>query len=115
LARAIGEELGARARLFQRWDIAAALWRLDVSNEAVWIGDEGTTEVGEATRREGIEIETRYELMCWLAADLDLTLVIVTAGLTSRSMSKTCSIRPFARRSSPLPAASRTSRSSVPQ
>jgi outer membrane receptor protein involved in Fe transport len=73
LTRAIGEELGARARLFQRWDIATALWRLDLDNETVWVGDEGTTEVGDATRRQGIEIETRYELTRWLAADLDLS------------------------------------------
>jgi len=73
LTRAIGEELGARARLFQRWDVAAALWRLDLDNETVWVGDEGTTEVGDATRRQGIELETRYELTRWLAADLDVT------------------------------------------
>jgi outer membrane receptor protein involved in Fe transport len=73
LTRAIGEELGARARLWRRWDIAAALWRLDLDNETVWVGDEGTTEVGGATRRQGIELETRYEFTPWLAADLDLT------------------------------------------
>jgi outer membrane receptor protein involved in Fe transport len=73
LTRAIGEELGARTRLFQRWDIALAFWRLDLDNETVWVGDEGTTEVGSATRREGVEIETRYELTRWLAADLDLS------------------------------------------
>jgi len=73
LTRAIGSELGARARLFRRWDLAAALWRLDLANETVWIGDEGTTEVAGATTRRGLEVETRYELTEWLAADLDLT------------------------------------------
>ncbi len=73
LARAIGEEVGARARLFQRWDLAAALWQLDLDSETVWVGDEGTTEAGDATTRRGVEIETRYELAPWLAADLDLT------------------------------------------
>jgi len=73
LTRAIGEELGARARLWRRWDIAAAFWRLDLDNETVWVGDEGTTEVGDATRRQGVELETRYEFAPWLAADLDLT------------------------------------------
>jgi TonB family protein len=73
LTRAIGEELGARARLFGRWDLALALWRLDLDNETVWIGDAGTTEVGDATRRQGVELETRYEITPWLAADLDLT------------------------------------------
>jgi TonB family protein len=73
LTRAIGEEVGTRGRFFDRWDIAAALWQLDLDNETVWIGDEGTTEVSGATTRRGVEIETRYELTKWLAADLDLT------------------------------------------
>jgi TonB family protein len=73
LTRAIGEEVGARARLFDRWDVAGSLWQLDLDNETVWSGDEGTTEVGEATRRQGVEIETRFEVTKWLAADLDVT------------------------------------------
>jgi TonB family protein len=73
LTRAIGAEVGSRARLFDRWDLAIAFWQLDLDHETVWVGDEGTTEVGEATRRRGVEIETRYELTRWLAADLDLT------------------------------------------
>jgi outer membrane receptor protein involved in Fe transport len=74
LTRAIGEELGARGRFWKRWDLAAALWRLDLDNETVWIGDEGTTEVSDATTRSGVELETRYEFTPWLAADLDVTL-----------------------------------------
>jgi len=73
LARAIGGELGARARLFERWDLAAALWQLDLDSETVWVGDEGTTEAGPPTTRRGIELETRYELTPWLAADLEVT------------------------------------------
>jgi TonB family protein len=73
LTRAIGGEFGSRARLFRRWDLAAALWQLDLDSETVWSGDEGTTEVGGATTRKGLEIETRYEVTPWLAADLDLT------------------------------------------
>jgi outer membrane receptor protein involved in Fe transport len=73
LARAIGAEVGTRARLFNRWDVAAALWQLNLDNETVWIGDAGTTEVGDATRRRGVEVETRYEFTPWLAADLDVT------------------------------------------
>ena len=73
LARAIGGELGARARLFERWDLAAALWQLDLDSETVWIGDAGTTEAGPPTTRRGMELETRYELTPWLAADLEVT------------------------------------------
>ena len=73
LTRAIGEEVGARTRLFERWDLAAALWQLDLANETVWNGDDGTTSVSGATNRQGAEVETRFEFTKWLAADLDLT------------------------------------------
>ncbi len=73
LTRAVGEELGTRARLFDRWDVAATGWRLELANETVWSGDEGTTEVSGATLRYGVELETRFELTKWLAADLDVT------------------------------------------
>jgi TonB family protein len=73
LTRAVGEEIGTRARLLDRWDLGLALWQLDLDNETVWIGDEGTNESGPATTRKGLELETRFELTKWLAADLDLT------------------------------------------
>jgi TonB family protein len=73
LARAKGEEIGARARLFGRWDLAAALWQLDLASETVWNGDDGTTGVSDPTNRRGVELETRYEVTSWLAADLALT------------------------------------------
>jgi outer membrane receptor for monomeric catechols len=73
LTRAIGSEVGARGRVFDRWDVAVAFWQLDVENETVWSGDDGTTSVSDATHRHGIEIETRYEVTKWLAADLDVT------------------------------------------
>ena len=73
LTRAVGEEIGTRARLWGRWDLAAALWQLDLDNETVWDGDNGTTAVSGATTRRGVEFETRYEFTSWLAADLDLT------------------------------------------
>ena len=69
LVRAVGEELGARARLFNRWDLAVALWQLHLDSETVWAGDDGTTGVSDPTLRRGIELETRYEFTPWLAAD----------------------------------------------
>jgi outer membrane receptor for monomeric catechols len=83
LTGAIGEEVGSRARLFERWDLAVALWRLDLDHETVWNGDDGTTAVSGATIRRGIEMETRYEITPWLAADLDLTF---TRAQFSRDM-----------------------------
>jgi TonB family protein len=73
LTRAIGEEVGSRARLWNRLDLAAAFWQLNLSNETVWNGDDGTTEVSGATTRKGVELESRYEFTSWLAADADVT------------------------------------------
>src|SRR5450432_2872491 len=69
LTRAVGEELGARTRLWDRFDFAAAGWLLDLDNETTWNGDDGTTDVGLATRRYGLELESRFEFTPWLAAD----------------------------------------------
>jgi TonB family protein len=74
ITRAVGEEVGARGRFLGRWDLAAALWRLTLDNETTWDGDNGTTSVSDPTERYGLEIETRFEITPWLAADGDLTL-----------------------------------------
>jgi TonB family protein len=73
LTRAIGEEIGGRTRLFDRLDFAAAGWLLDLDDETTWDGDNGTTAVGPATRRYGVELEGRYEFTPWLAADAAVT------------------------------------------
>ncbi len=74
LARAVGEEVGARARLLDRLDLAAALWKLDLDSETTWNGDQGTTSVGPATSRYGLELEGRYEFFPWLAIDGAVTM-----------------------------------------
>jgi outer membrane receptor protein involved in Fe transport len=74
LTKARGYEIGARTNLWNRWDLAASVWQLDLDGEFVWVGDGGFTESSEATRRRGLDLETRYELLDWLWADLDLTL-----------------------------------------
>jgi outer membrane receptor protein involved in Fe transport len=73
LTRAIGEEIGARARLLDKIDLAATGWLLDLDGETTWDGDDGTTAVGPATRRYGVELEGRYEITPWLAADAAVT------------------------------------------
>jgi TonB family protein len=69
LTRAIGEEVGGRTRLFDKLDFATAFWLLDLDSETVWNGDDGTTAVSDPTRRYGVELEGRYEIFPWLAAD----------------------------------------------
>jgi len=73
LARSTGGELGMRTNLWDRLDLATALWILDLDSELVFVGDEGTTEASGPTRRWGIDFEARYPLLPWLLADLDLS------------------------------------------
>jgi hypothetical protein len=78
LTRATGYEAGARVRLFERLELAAAAFVLDLDSEIVWVGDEGTTEAKGPTRRIGGELEARLELLPWLFADADLSLTRAT-------------------------------------
>jgi outer membrane receptor protein involved in Fe transport len=78
LTTATGYEAGARLRLFERLDLAAAAFALDLASEIVWVGDEGTTEAKGPTSRLGGEFEARLEILSWLFADADFTLTRAT-------------------------------------
>lgn len=75
LAAALGYELGARTRQFDRLDVAASLWRLTLDSELVFSGDAGTDEPSPASRRWGVDFEFRYRILPWLTADYDLSWV----------------------------------------
>lgn len=83
LAQALGTELGARTRQFDRLDLAASLWLLDLDSELVFSGDGGNVDAeqdevtnnfipGPASRRWGIDFEGRYQFTDWLFFDYDL-------------------------------------------
>ncbi len=74
LPRAWGAEIGVKLRAFDNWTLSVAGWRLDLQNELVYVGDEGTTELSGPTRRVGIDLEVRAQLLEWLYADADVTL-----------------------------------------
>ena len=46
---------------------------LDLNSELFFVDDDGTTEARGATRRWGIDFETRYQVFQWLYADFDLS------------------------------------------
>lgn len=75
LAAALGWELGARVLAWDRLELSAAVFWLDLDSEVVWIGDEGTTEASGASRRFGVETQFRVELLRWLLADAQLSWV----------------------------------------
>ncbi len=73
LTKARGYEVGTRTQFWKVWDVAASLWLLDLDGEFVWSGDGGETEESIPSRRQGVDLETRYQILPWLWADLDMT------------------------------------------
>jgi hypothetical protein len=82
LVPALGYELGSRTRQFDRLDAAAAIWVLDLDSELTFSGDGGNVDAevaagnfvpGPASRRWGVDFETRYQFTDWLFADYDLS------------------------------------------
>jgi outer membrane receptor protein involved in Fe transport len=61
LARAKTYEVGIRSRPWgpDRLELIATLWAIDLQQELVFVGDEGTTEIRGATRRRGLEAAAR--------------------------------------------------------
>jgi hypothetical protein len=61
LARAKTYEVGIRSRPWgpDGLELIATLWVIDLQQELVFVGDEGTTEIRGATRRRGLEAAAR--------------------------------------------------------
>jgi TonB family protein len=77
--RIYGGELGARTHLFDRVDLAAALWMSYLENETIFSADAGGFTPSDATRRIGFDLEARARIFSWLYADLDLAQSSATA------------------------------------
>jgi len=74
LPKATGGEIGFRTSLFNRLHISLAGWYLYLEKELVYVGDGGTTELSNPTRRMGIDAEGRYSFLPWLWLDADVSL-----------------------------------------
>lgn len=68
LVGARGAEFGAR---FVKSGVhaTAAVWRLDIDSEQLFIGDAGTTEASRPSARRGVEIAVDYAPRPWLRMD----------------------------------------------
>jgi len=66
LARATGAEAGLRIRFFDRVEMALDVFWLELEDELVFVGDEGTTESVGQTKRLGVELVAHAELTEWL-------------------------------------------------
>ncbi|HKQ35613.1 MAG TPA: TonB-dependent receptor plug domain-containing protein [Nitrospiraceae bacterium] len=65
LARSNNYEVGVRSRPWgpERMEFTATIWRLDLQSELVFVGDEGTTEIRGASRRQGVEVAARGQVV----------------------------------------------------
>ena len=64
LARAKSYEVGVRSKPWgpEGVELIATLWRLDLKSELVFVGDEGTTKIRGASKREGVEVAARGQV-----------------------------------------------------
>jgi outer membrane cobalamin receptor len=74
LPRAYGIDLGMNSKITDRLLINLALWKLDLQEEFVYVGDEGIVEPSGKTQREGIDLSLRYEILPWLFVDGDVNI-----------------------------------------
>jgi hypothetical protein len=74
LPRAVGAEIGSLIHAGNNFVFSAALWWMDLENELVYVGDDGTTENRGPSRRTGIDISARLQITKWLFADADLNI-----------------------------------------
>ncbi|HUJ14679.1 MAG TPA: TonB-dependent receptor [Thermoanaerobaculia bacterium] len=72
LVRSKGVEVGFRTAPSPRFQMTAALWRLDLASELLFTGDAGTTEPSRPSRRTGIEVSSRYRVNTLVSLDADL-------------------------------------------
>ncbi len=73
LPLAVSTEIGTLFHI-HKTVISAALWAMDLNNELVYVGDDGTTENKGAGRRVGFDLSARAQLLSWLYLDADLNV-----------------------------------------
>jgi outer membrane cobalamin receptor len=74
LPRAYGVDVGVYTKVADKLLLNVALWRLDLAQEFVYVGDEGIVEPSGRTQRQGIDLSLRYQLNPWLFADVDVNV-----------------------------------------
>jgi hypothetical protein len=79
LPRFYGGEIGARAHVLDRLELAAAFWLSYLENETVFDADAAAFAPSDPTRRLGFDLDLRARLLSWLHADFTLAQASATA------------------------------------
>ena len=69
-----GGEAGIRSNYIDGLNSTFAIWWLESSQELVFVGDEGTTDINRKSHRYGIEWTNYYQPTEWLTLDADYAL-----------------------------------------
>ena len=69
--RSRGYELGIRSAALPAMQTSLSVYRLDFDSELTYVGDAGTTEAGDPSRRYGIEFSNYWRALKWLSVDVD--------------------------------------------
>jgi hypothetical protein len=72
LTKAEGYEIGIRSEIVPHVSVSAALFVLNLANEATFDGDAAATSVGRPSNRTGIELNGSYTPVSWLSFNGDL-------------------------------------------
>jgi hypothetical protein len=73
LVRSKGAEVGVRASPVSGWRSTLSLWTLQLDSELLYVGDAGTNEPSDPTRRLGVTFTNFYDITEQLSADLDVS------------------------------------------
>jgi len=69
-----GADIGGVFKLGKKLVLQSALWYLWLDQEFIYVGDEAVVEPGGQSRRVGVDVSLRYEVVKNLFADLDLSI-----------------------------------------
>jgi hypothetical protein len=67
-------EIGVRAFVADRLNVSAALWRIDLDSELLFVGDAGNTDASRPSTRYGIEVPLYYRATDRVTLDFEVAL-----------------------------------------
>ncbi len=73
LVRSRGAEVGLRANPLPGWRSTLAVWALNLDSELLFVGDGGTTEPSDKSRRSGVTLSNFYRPLPQLSLDADVS------------------------------------------
>lgn len=74
LPKAYGIEFGTLLKPIPSLLVNASVWRMDLEQEFVYVGDAGVVEPSGRTKREGIDLSARWQIFRSLYADVDFNV-----------------------------------------